>query len=241
MVAWNARRAAPPTSISAGLLSRPTGKISSAGNRPGLRRQRATTSTAEPEGRRRSVLPVLGLSRYLARHRGDRLLISPVAVGRHREQDRQSTPAAAYSLARARHSSAPPWTTNPSATCCGTASAAAAAVARQDELLHAPQAGATVQLAEQPRRRGMHDIAQDGGARRSGGKGVAPEAAVHHTGDLDRLRISPRRLRGRADNADGRVRLGRVIRFRIDSVGDPTGQLEHPRAERGQVDGQFGA
>jgi hypothetical protein len=47
-VTANARRAAPPTSISAGPLSRPPGKTSSAGNRPGLTRRPATTSTAEP-------------------------------------------------------------------------------------------------------------------------------------------------------------------------------------------------
>jgi hypothetical protein len=34
----------------------------------------------------------------------------------------------------------------------------------------------------------MHDIAQDGGARRGGGQAVAPEAAVHHTGEMDRPR-----------------------------------------------------
>jgi hypothetical protein len=42
------RRDVPPTSISAGPLSRPTGKISSAGNRPCPTRRPATTSAAEP-------------------------------------------------------------------------------------------------------------------------------------------------------------------------------------------------
>ena len=40
--AWNARRAAPPTSIGAGHLSRPTGKTSSAGDRPSPTRRPAT-------------------------------------------------------------------------------------------------------------------------------------------------------------------------------------------------------
>src|SRR6185437_16440652 len=42
----------------------------------------------EPAGEHRiRIRLVPGLSRYLSRHCGDRLLVFPVAVGRHREQD----------------------------------------------------------------------------------------------------------------------------------------------------------
>ena len=61
----------------------------------------------------------------------------------------------------------------------------------------------------------MHDIAQDGAARRRGGQAVALEAAVHHTGDLDRLRISPGRLRGRATTLTAAPAWASVVGFKI--------------------------
>ena len=80
----------------------------------------------------------------------------------------------------------------------------------------------------------MHDIAQDGGARRGGGQAVAPEAAVHHTGDLDRLRISP------AAFADARTTLTAAPAWagghqvRGDSVCDPpaSSSIRGPSAAR---------
>ena len=61
---------------------------------------------------------------------------------------------------------------------------------------------------------------------------------MHHAGDLDRRRIAPGRLRGRAGGAGRVAGLGRRHQVEYHAVGDPAGQLKHPRPERGQVDRQ---
>ena len=61
---------------------------------------------------------------------------------------------------------------------------------------------------------------------------------MHHAGDLDRRRIAPGRLRGRAGGAGRVASLGRRHQVEYHAVGDPAGQLKHPRPERGQVDRQ---
>ncbi|HEX5287675.1 MAG TPA: hypothetical protein VFX25_02295, partial [Streptosporangiaceae bacterium] len=83
-------------------------------------------------------------------------------------------------------------------------------VAGQRELAHSAQVRTPVQLPEQPRHGGVQHVARDHRARRRRGCGrVVGQAAVHHAGDLDRLRIPPGRPRGVADEAGRLARLGR--------------------------------
>ena len=166
----------------------------------------------------------------VAHHCGDRLSYPQSPSAGIGNKTGKSTPAAAYSLARGRHSSAPPWTTNPSATCCGTA-AAAAARSPAGPAPARPAAGAAVQFAEQPRRRGMHDIAQDGGARRRGGRRVAPEAAVHHRAISTDSGSRP------AAFADTRTTLtaGSAMRRRHRVQDDPSAIRRAARASAGRA------
>ena len=86
----------------------------------------------------------------------------------------------------------------------------------------------------------QHIAGHDRPRRGRGRAGVVGQAAVHDAGDLDRCRIPPGRSRGRADDAGRLARLGRRHQVEYHAVGDPAGQLEHPRPERGQVDRQVG-
>jgi hypothetical protein len=166
-------------------------------------------------------------------------LVTPVSVGRHRKQHRQVDPGGpvlrhpgrARRRAAVRHERIGgrlrhlPGRPGP--------------VARQHQLLRTPE------VAEKARRGGMKDIAQNGrtGCCLRGDPGrrvVIAHAAVHHAGDLDPGRVPPRGLRCRAHGPGGLPGLGRAHQVEDDAVRDPAGQLEHPRAQRGQEHRQLG-
>ena len=88
----------------------------------------------------------------------------------------------------------------------------------------------------------MQDVAENGRPGRGrGGAGFFGPAAVHHAGDLNRGRIPPGGPRRGAGDLGRVAGLHRRHQVEDHAVGDPAGQLEHPRSERGQVDRQAGS